>query len=344
MLKYFLFWEIDSFMFLADDLNKITIKCIFLIFCISLLIIKTSLQYDHESLIRRLFFAYFVCTFIGYYPKIAFFGFDIGDSIIKKNNISFIKNWKNIKKASERQLNREKKESSFLSELTYIFNFDTDDLIDKFMAMAIICMFFILKLLYSATYYLSYCLLPVIAAISMIPQMRGISDSIIKTLLWPILVPIVVSLLMASIGKTLEFSANESGFVNNIVAYCHLFIFLLLILGSFSIVKMILSGNGVEHWASAKANQASFIMMMGASNLAKSSITKAIKDPSKLAMNAGKNLLAPAINSTRSIGGNFKQAVNTKADNIRDNKAIFDSKNLKLEKEDHFQIRPIKIF
>jgi hypothetical protein len=326
LLKMLLFWEVPELLKTGESINELSLLLVPVLLIASAAYALHTHKVCYKTLLTRVFISYAVASFIGgYYTKTAFFGFSFGEEAIASKHSGIFKKWFDLKKDIEASQEKEKEKKKTLSveSIRKIINIDIEDAVEKFALLAIIMILQIVKVLYTGSFYLSYCIIPFLVVLSILPMFHKISDGLIRFIFWMILIPIVVSLIIVILGKLLDITIGKDGFIDSIMGIAFVLIACIGLLSSFSIAKKLISNGDLTGFSTSGAKVAQNMMAFAGVSVMKDLVSgksgSAIKSSALMFANP---VIGAGLNIAKGIGssvGNFsKDMANTGKDLLHD--------------------------
>jgi hypothetical protein len=311
VVREFLLFDLTQWVKYGNVLISFCEAAIFPIFIFSLLYDKIAVNQAPLQILKRTVIAQLILIMLPtYYQKIAGFGFDVADSVMKEQRNGLIVNWTNIKRKAERASKQANKPVDALTAVTNIFNFNANDVVEKFAGLAIYLCILLIKVIFSVVYYGTYSIIAIWSALAIMPSFDKNFLSIFKSILYIILTPILISLVLAFINESLSFAISADGFLETMTEMSKFLVLCFLLLGTLVISYSVINGAGIEAWASKMAGLTGASLPYAALSGA---INTGVVNPSKQAGRKGVGILGSAakgigIGATSRIANSFRSS------------------------------------
>ena len=295
-IKEMLLIDEPTVLILKDELLKVSGWFVLPVFLLALCLEYFGELKFYEVVKKLILVIVFMGAFYNVHKEGVDLSFKASEEILKKvspRNI-FLRKWTEVKVKT--------KESSTSGWIDKFAIPNINDFIGTAFFLLSKVFIWILKLIYSTVYHLTYIFAPLTAVLYFFPVTKGSISGTIQSSLWCMVMPIVLVSILAIVGNSIQVPANEGNLsIISIDQIIWLFGVTLLLLMSPILTLGILRGGGV-----AMSGSAIGVMMTGAGmklitaiphakSLVQSGINKFKTPPSNLSQfRNGKNISPPS--------------------------------------------------
>jgi len=285
-------YEIEGIDTTVSYIENIALYCFPLFLIIQLIIHLVAKNSDLFETVKYYLIALLIVgTLPTYYKSITHVGIEIGDSIANLRNDGFVSEWKNIRKNAEIEA-KGKRVTNISIILGMFVKFGTLQIAEKMALLLIGVALLFLQLIYTVSYYSGYVMAPIIIAIGVLNQYRNNLYTVFKTVMYLIICPIVVGIMLFVLNMILFYTIKD-GYISGFEGLISFLVLSIVLLSSFKIANMIVSGQSMSNVGDSLASMASFGIMRGGTELGIGMAKKGAGAMAKTAIATGGPVAAP---------------------------------------------------
>lgn len=325
ILKHLLLFEFRDWQHYGGIILSVCQAALYPVFVFSLVYDQLSRQSEPEQLLKRLLVAQLIISFAPvYYKDVVSFGFKLGDSIIREEKQGIISSWMEIRKASLKASEKEKRDPTVFEEVSGMFSLNPAEVVIGLGRLLIFVCLYFLKFIFSFVYYTTYCLAGIFAVLSVAPPFKNHALGILRTVVFLILSVVVISLVLVFVNRTFVFEVGKRGFLEGIESLAQFIVLAFVLLGSLKIAQSLVGGRGGEDWAAQTSNALGFVAGLTIAKLGTKKILEDGTDLTKagvgLTMSGGLGAARLFSTPIRAGASAIKQGIGKRSNEIRDKK------------------------